>query len=128
MKPSPINMNVSDSVALTRACNKNYIYYDDRLFTFLTWPQQITPSKEDLTFAGFYYTGQSDLVKCFMCGVELCQFNCTDTAMEEHRKWSRDCIYLKMIGQSSKDKDLFDETSFSNNIGFKQSSQGFSFK
>ena len=122
-----VNMNVSDSNVLARVSNKNYMFYEDRLSSFLTWPQQIWPSKEDLAFAGLYYTGQSDLCRCFMCNVELCQWNCTDSAINEHRKWMPDCAYLRMIGQSAKSQGLLAESSFTNAIGSRQSSQGFSF-
>ena len=120
-------MNLSESIAFTRASHKNYMYYEDRLATFLTWPRQLSPPKEDLAYAGLFYTGQSDLVTCFMCGLDLCQWNCTGSAIKEHRKWSPDCVYLQMIGQSAKTQDLLDETSFSDTIGSRQSSQGFSF-
>lgn len=120
-------MNVTDSIAFQQASNKMFLYYEDRLSSFLTWPRQISPTKADLTSAGLYYTGQSDLVKCFMCNVELCQWNCTDTAMKEHRKWSPQCVFLKMIGQSSSEYDTCNENSFTNAIGTRQSTQGFTF-
>lgn len=75
-----------------------FLFYEYRLETFQNWPRQITPDKFSLAKAGLYYTGESDIVKCFACGVRLHQWLTSDTALAEHEKWSRGCIYLKMIG------------------------------
>ena len=74
------------------------LFYENRLETFQNWPMQISPDKFSLAKAGLYYTGQSDIVKCFACGVRLHQWLTNDTALAEYQKWSRGCIYLRMIG------------------------------
>lgn len=76
----------------------SFLFYEDRLSTFQNWPRQFSSNKFPLAKAGLYYTGESDIVKCFACGVRLHQWLTNDTALAEHKKWSRDCIFLKMIG------------------------------
>ena len=78
-----------------------YCFYEERLSTFVCWPLQISPNKFELAECGFYYTGQGDVVKCFSCGIKVCQWLVTDDARKEHLKYSPNCIFLKMIGASS---------------------------
>ena len=73
-------------------------YYDRRLETFNTYPKQLVPSKYELAQAGLYYTGKSDKVICFQCGVNLKDWKRDDNAMNEHQKWSPHCEYVKMVG------------------------------
>lgn len=75
-----------------------FTLYEDRLATFLVWPRQMSPDKYSLSAAGLFYTGEGDIVRCFSCGVKLSQWKITDKAFSEHRKWSPDFLYLKMIG------------------------------
>jgi hypothetical protein len=91
----------------TSFSSPQYCMYEDRLETFRCWPNQITPSKSELAEAGMYYTGEGDIVKCFCCNLRLSQWLSTDNAWAEHRKWSPQCLYLKMIGkyQSSHPQD-----------------------
>ena len=87
-------MNTTDAVQ----DGPNYRYYEHRLRTFDTWPKQMIPNKYDLAQQGFVYTGQSDKVTCFQCGVVLKDWERTDDPWIEHSKWSPHCDYLKMIG------------------------------
>ena len=75
-----------------------YIFYKDRLETFPTWPTQIKPNKHELAEAGFFYSGCNDTVVCFSCGLQLCQWKSSDTALKEHSWWSCECVFLNMIG------------------------------
>ena len=88
-------MNVSDSCSRARADNK---YYEQRLKTFYNWPKQMTPDKHTLAKAGFLYTGQGDKVVCFRCGVGVYDWERTDDVWKEHKKWSPNCDYMKMVG------------------------------
>lgn len=86
----------------------SYLFYENRLQTFLNWPRQISPDKFALAKAGLFYTGEGDIVKCFACGVRLHQWLAKDTALEEHRKWSPQCVFLKIIGvKETEDFDAF---------------------
>jgi len=62
-----------------------------RLQTFLTWPQDALIQPNELCEAGFYYMGEDDGVKCYVCGILLRNWERGDTAWGEHKKWSRNC-------------------------------------
>ena len=87
------------------------MYFKDRLQTFKRWPKQIIPNKYNLARAGLYYTGETDKVICFACGIVLSQWERTDEAWSEHTRWSPKCTYLQMIGYDSIDGLLKDELS-----------------
>ena len=74
----------------------NMMYYERRLSTFALWPKLL--SKYELAAAGLFYTNEQDAVKCFVCGVKLSQWTGTEKPFTEHRRWSPDCVFLKMIG------------------------------
>lgn len=125
-------MDTDCAVFSAKFNNKNFTFYEDRLQTFLTWPRQISPDKFSLAEAGLFYTGEGDIVKCFACGVKLCQWLTADTALSEHRKWSPDCVYLKMIGYGERKSkaDAFYSLSTKNSYSgesTKQTTLGFTF-
>lgn len=60
------------------------------------------PDKHSLAAAGLFYRKEGDICECFSCGIKLSQWKKTDTALDEHMKWSRDCIFLKIIGYEGK--------------------------
>lgn len=91
----------TDSVGLTQFFTPNMLFYEDRLQTFENWPKQITPDKFSLAKAGFYYTGNSDKVRCFACGVGVMSWDLGDDAWKEHARWSGNCVFLKMTGHDT---------------------------
>lgn len=78
-------------------------FYINRLKTFETWSNQIQPNKFQLSSAGFYYTGRSDIVECFSCSLRLHQWKTEDCPIKEHKAISSQCLFLNMIGQSNSD-------------------------
>lgn len=78
----------------------DYAQYVDRLSSFETWPQQMHQDKYTLTQAGFIYTKEGDIVECFACGVRVSQWKTSDIPVTEHKKWSPECIYLKLTGST----------------------------
>jgi hypothetical protein len=72
--------------------------YEDRLQSFKQWPHQVLPNKYNLARAGFIYTGEGDIVRCFGCGIRVSQWEKNDFPWTEHLKWSPDCVFLKMNG------------------------------
>jgi hypothetical protein len=99
-------MDQSDSIMTNRFIKPDMMFYEDRLHTFEYWSKQIRPNKEALTKAGFYYTGTADKVTCFACGVNLSSWEPDDEPWAEHETWSPACIYLKMTGYKTEDKNL----------------------
>jgi hypothetical protein len=80
--------------------------YENRLQTFESWSQQIQPNKYELASAGFYYTGRGDIVQCFSCAIRLNQWKKTDDPMKEHGIHSKNCLFLKMVGQSNRSENI----------------------
>ena len=84
-------------LAVDRFCtlrNLNLRYATDRLKTFhrLHWNQVSKVSKAaDLAEAGFWYTGEADLVRCFHCNVAILNWEEKDDPVFEHIKHSRFC-------------------------------------
>lgn len=64
----------------------------DRLKTFGSWNKQL--SAELLASAGFYYTGISDIVRCFRCNVEGQDWVEGDNPLEDHKTWSPNCEFI----------------------------------
>ena len=102
------------SVASVMSCeNASMMFYEDRLITFEFWPKQLLPNKFNLAKAGFYYMGQRDECICFSCGQKLGGWERTNIPLDEHLKWSPNCIFLKMIGHGNTDtSDRFNNNAF----------------
>lgn len=67
-----------------------------RLESFQHWPC-MSMKPEKLAAAGFYYTGESDKVKCFECHVEISQWLPDDDPMVDHQRWSAKCRFIRNI-------------------------------
>ncbi|XP_012523341.1 putative inhibitor of apoptosis [Monomorium pharaonis] len=65
-----------------------------RLGTFRKWPANATVDPARLAKAGFYYTGHSLEVQCFMCDVKISDWNYSDQAMVRHRMKSPNCPFV----------------------------------
>ena len=76
---------------------KPFRFYEDRLSTFDDWPKFMNPRPSSLARAGFIYTGRSDKVKCFECGVTLCNWEPSDEPISEHIRWSSMCKYINKL-------------------------------
>lgn len=74
----------------------DYRFESARLESFKDWPcSWIKPEK--LATAGFYYTGESDKVKCFECQIEICEWQADDNPMADHQRWSGRCRFIRNI-------------------------------
>lgn len=52
---------------------------------------------QQLSDAGFYYTGKGDRVSCFSCGGGLKDWEENDDPWEQHAMWYAACEYLKLM-------------------------------
>ncbi|RLU20221.1 hypothetical protein DMN91_006828 [Ooceraea biroi] len=74
----------------------DYRFESVRLQSYKDWPcPWMKP--ERLAAAGFYYTGESDKVKCFECSVEICQWQRDDNPMVDHHRWSGKCRFVRNV-------------------------------
>lgn len=71
-----------------------YASYEERIESFSDWPCGLSQTKEDMAKAGFFYTGISDKVICFSCGLKLNQWQPTDEPLAEHAKHLGTCEFM----------------------------------
>ena len=96
----------------------DYADVNVRLKTFNSWPPGIKITGEIMANAGFYYTGQSDVVVCYACGVVAKDWHAEDEPIVEHIRFRNNCRYVNFIKSEkfiknalktfSKDKVLLD--------------------
>lgn len=65
-----------------------------RLSSFQAFPHAQLLSAERLARAGFYFTGESDQVRCFSCQKTVGNWHQGDTPVERHREVSPSCKFL----------------------------------
>jgi len=51
--------------------------------------------KKSLAELGFYYLRDPDWVKCHFCQIELGQWNVFDVILQEHKRWSPSCHFIR---------------------------------
>ncbi|XP_044016513.1 death-associated inhibitor of apoptosis 1-like [Aphidius gifuensis] len=74
----------------------DYHFESARRESYRNWPlAYMDPCK--LSAAGFYYTGINDRVKCFECGIEICQWVEGDNPMSDHQRWRANCRFIRKI-------------------------------
>ncbi|XP_030359178.1 baculoviral IAP repeat-containing protein 7 [Strigops habroptila] len=65
-----------------------------RLLTFQNWPRYADMRPEALARAGFFYTGQGDVVRCFYCDGGVRNWSFGHDPWWEHAKWYPGCAFL----------------------------------
>lgn len=68
-----------------------------RFETFDDWPKTMRQKPQQLSDAGFFYTGKGDKVCCFSCGGGLKDWEENDDPWEQHGMWYGKCEYLKLM-------------------------------
>ncbi|EFN85667.1 Apoptosis 2 inhibitor [Harpegnathos saltator] len=67
---------------------------ENRLKTFEEWPVNAAVDAPRIAKAGFYYTGHSLEVQCFLCGTTVSDWNYGDQAMARHRQAQPACPFV----------------------------------
>jgi hypothetical protein len=65
-----------------------------RTYTFTNWPS-ITPSAQEMAYAGWWYTNIADRVICIHCDTMFHNWSETDKPYEIHRLKSPRCFYVR---------------------------------
>lgn len=68
-----------------------------RLESYEDWPKTLKQKPQQLSDAGFYYTGKGDKVCCFSCNGGLKDWEENDDPWEQHAMWYGKCEYLKLM-------------------------------
>lgn len=69
----------------------------NRVASYTDWPKFLKQRPQDLSDAGFYYSGKGDRVCCFSCGGGLKDWEEGDSPWEQHAMWYGNCEYLKLM-------------------------------
>ncbi|XP_026290013.1 death-associated inhibitor of apoptosis 1 isoform X2 [Frankliniella occidentalis] len=72
----------------------NFRSEKERLESFAGFPSRAMNVRQ-LAAAGFWYTKCEDIVRCAFCNVEVGRWEEGDDPIEEHKKWSKNCSFLK---------------------------------
>jgi hypothetical protein len=67
-----------------------------RSFIDKSWDQTIPVSVDELSEAGFYYTGENDMVECFYCSLGVNGWDEEDHPWKAHAKYAPICHFLKL--------------------------------
>jgi baculoviral IAP repeat-containing protein 7/8 len=96
-----------------------------RLESYTDWPKTMRQKPQQLSDAGFFYTGKGDKVCCFSCGGGLKDWEENDEPWEQHGMWYGKCEYLKLVkGQDFIDKMSSKKEELMSNAASSQSSTG----
>lgn len=71
-----------------------------RLSSFQAFPHSAQVPAERLARAGFYFTGESDQVRCFSCLHTIENWHQGDSPVERHKSVSPACMFLKCVHHS----------------------------
>ena len=74
-----------------------YQRYCNRFMTFKSWPKSHPIRPDQLSRAGFLYTGEGDKVTCPWCRIHLIEWESYDVPIDEHRRHSPFCDFIKML-------------------------------
>lgn len=84
--------SVKDTVAYP-----DYRIPSKRMNSFGSWPVGIKQKPENLSDAGFFYNGQSDITICFSCGLVVNEWEEADDPWIVHKSLAeKDCAYLRL--------------------------------
>ncbi|MCK5894124.1 MAG: hypothetical protein KAG53_06855 [Endozoicomonadaceae bacterium] len=74
-----------------------YNDFSDRERSFVegAWLSDGKPKRSDLAGAGFFYTGNKDVVYCFFCGGDLNEWKPDDNPYADHRDHYSHCGYIQ---------------------------------
>lgn len=82
---------------LSRPEHPEFAVEAKRIESYEDWPKTMRQKPQQLSDAGFYYTGKGDRVCCFSCGGGLKDWEENDDPWEQHAMWYGKCEYLKLM-------------------------------
>ncbi|KAL3882772.1 hypothetical protein ACJMK2_029079 [Sinanodonta woodiana] len=91
------NVHRENTLSLKSARSPEYQSVDVRLSSFAKFPNHNEISIRDVAEAGFYYTGLSDLARCYWCDLGLKAWEHGDDPYKEHARYLPDCDHLRRV-------------------------------
>ncbi|CAF2371742.1 unnamed protein product [Rotaria sp. Silwood2] len=102
--PIPAANDVPNGQTIVGAVHADYAAVFRRHQTFQNWPeaqQESLPSIDSFVDAGFFYTGDNTVVRCFYCNGALRNWQASDDPKIEHARWFPQCAYIRQfIGEN----------------------------
>ena len=95
---NPITLKPQTNVSIPQSI-------DECLLTYENWPEDAPLSPKDLAETGFYYLGEGLKVKCYMCNLEVDDWNYGMTALGTHNRRRNNCEIIRAI-LSTKTSDI----------------------
>ncbi|CAF3870910.1 unnamed protein product [Rotaria magnacalcarata] len=96
--------DVPNAQTVVGAVHADYAVLFRRHQTFHNWPEAekpSLPSVESFIEAGFFYTGENTVVRCFYCNGALRNWQASDDPKIEHARWFPQCAYIRQfIGEN----------------------------
>ncbi|CAF4120500.1 unnamed protein product [Rotaria socialis] len=96
--------DVPNAQTVVGAVHADYAVLFRRHQTFHNWPEAektSLPSVESFVDAGFFYTGENTVVRCFYCNGALRNWQASDDPKIEHARWFPQCAYIRQfIGEN----------------------------
>lgn len=93
----PRTSNSTLTQSLQRPEHPEYAIEAKRVESYEDWPKTMRQKPQQLSDAGFYYTGKGDRVCCFSCGGGLKDWEENDEPWQQHAMWYSKCEYLKLM-------------------------------
>ncbi|KAK0064448.1 baculoviral IAP repeat-containing protein 7 [Biomphalaria pfeifferi] len=82
---------------LNAPCHPEYSLFHIRLDSYGEWTYM--PSPNSLASNGFFYTGETDCVRCFQCGLGLRSWKQGDDVLTQHEKFRPTCPFLMSLAK-----------------------------
>ena len=97
---------------------------DIRKQTYLFYPQSETPTWAYID-AGFYFTGEKDISRCFRCGLEINKLRLGEDPFLIHSFRRPNCLYVKeRLAEETRHLDESDENEFETDSDEESVSEG----
>ncbi|XP_058066268.1 death-associated inhibitor of apoptosis 1-like [Anopheles bellator] len=90
------NVALGNTTIVQSSAYPRYAAEAVRFRSFQHWPTSIHQKPQQLSDAGFFYTGSADRVVCFSCGGGLENWQKDDEPWEQHAFWYNFCKYLTL--------------------------------
>ncbi|CAG2202983.1 BIRC2_3 [Mytilus edulis] len=73
----------------------NFRRFQDRMESYKKWPITAKQPPKILAESGCFYTGKTDIVRCFCCNLGLAEWAETDNPWTEHARHNPKCWFLR---------------------------------
>lgn len=98
IRPNAVPENQNLGLPVTKGPEyPQYATEGARLRSYSQWPSSLKQRPNELSEAGFFYTGHGDRTLCFHCGGGLKDWEPEDAPWEQHARWFPKCIYVQLI-------------------------------